>query len=81
MNYLLRINPNKIIVSLNNDSGESMAGNIGSEKVKNRLLKYLDRKNVDILLPPKEVKDWNDYLLKYDKKQLNNFIISNHTHN
>jgi len=67
LNLLLKIDPNKIFVSFNNDIEKNNAGNNASEKAINKLLRYFDRKQLEIKLPSKkdfgemsieEIKEW-----------------------
>jgi hypothetical protein len=67
LNALIRRDPNKIIISLNNDEQNNSAGNLASEKLERKLLKYFDRNQVAIHLPtandfgemsPKQIKEW-----------------------
>lgn len=70
LNFLLRINPTKIIISTNNDSLEGGdAGNRASEKMKKRLCKYFDYNVVKVILPEKS-KDWNGCLVKEGKESV-----------
>lgn len=54
LNYLLKIDPKKIYISLNNDSNKNNAGNIGAEKTYSRLKRYFDDKQLKIALPTKK---------------------------
>lgn len=54
LNTLLILNPNKIYISFNNDSNKNNAGNIASEKTKEKLLKHFDRHQIAIALPTKK---------------------------
>lgn len=54
LNTLLILNPNKIYISFNNDSLKNNAGNIASEKTKEKLLKHFDKHQIVIALPPKK---------------------------
>ena len=60
LNYLLRRNVDKIIISTNNelDSKNGGVGNEAAIKIKNKLSRYFDSKNVIIKLPP--IKDFAD---------------------
>ncbi len=62
LNFLLKININKIIISLNNDETGSGAGNRAAEKAKNKLLRYFDNHQVRITFPPIPFNDWNEVL-------------------
>ena len=59
LNALIRRDPNKIIISLNNDEKNNSAGNLAAEKLKRKLLKYFDvkRKKVDYKTVIECVKD------------------------
>lgn len=69
LNFLLRINPDKIIISINNDliNGGS-AGNNAACKLEKRLNKYFDRHQIIVKLPSL-CKDWNETLIKHGKDQ------------
>ena len=56
LNALLRIDPDKIYVSLNNDASNNNAGNIAAIKAEKKLLKYFNSNQVVIKLP-----DANDF--------------------
>ena len=56
LNSLLRIDPDKIYISLNNDASNNSAGNIAARKVEKKLLKYFNRDQVVVKLP-----DANDF--------------------
>ena len=53
LNLFIKLNMNKMIISFNNDSENNNTGNIAAEKAKNKLLKYFDRRQVSVSLPPK----------------------------
>lgn len=53
LNSLIKIDPKRIYISLNNDSQKNSAGNIAAEKLKNKLLKYFDPTQVELALPQK----------------------------
>lgn len=71
LNFLLRINPNKIIISVNNDNntGKHSVGNDAAVKIEKKLRKYFDSRQVIIKLPSL-CKDWNETLVKYGVDQL-----------
>lgn len=70
LNVLLKINSNKIIISFDNDAiNGGDAGNIESEKVQKKLLKYFNRDQIQILLPQK-YKDWNEILINAGKDEI-----------
>ena len=52
INYLLRINNVKVIISTNNEPDNNNRGNSAALKIEKKLLKYFDRKNIKISLPP-----------------------------
>lgn len=54
LNYFLKIDAQKIFISLNNDAEKNMAGNIGAEKIYSRLKRYFDDKQLKIALPTKK---------------------------
>jgi len=58
LNYLLKIDVNKIYISLNNDflnKGEGYGcGNVSSQKIYNKLTRYFDHKQIKIALPIKK---------------------------
>jgi 5S rRNA maturation endonuclease (ribonuclease M5) len=54
LNTLLVLNPNKIYISFNNDEFKNKAGNLASEKAKEKLLKHFDRNQIQIALPIKK---------------------------
>jgi hypothetical protein len=54
VNLLLKLDPNKIYISFNNDSSNNNAGNVAAEKAKRKLLKYFDRYQIQIALPDKK---------------------------
>jgi hypothetical protein len=71
LNSLIKIDPNKIYISLNNDSNNNSAGNLAAEKLERKLKKYFDPDQVGIRLPPKndfgemtreEILDWKEQL-------------------
>lgn len=71
LNFLLKIDAQKIYISLNNDSNKNMAGNIGADKVYARLKRYFDDRQLKIALPEKkdfgemsreEILKWKNHL-------------------
>lgn len=73
---LIRLNPAKIIISLNNDSAKNNAGNIAAEKVKTRLKRYFDEQKLEIRLPNIDnCKDFNEILVKYGPDKIREFFI------
>jgi len=53
VNFLLREDPNKITIALNNDESKSSAGNIAADKTYKKLSKYFDKRQLEIKLPTK----------------------------
>lgn len=67
LNCLLKLDIDKITISLNNDYENNNVGNKAAQKTKNKLLKYFDANQVKIMLPTKndfgdmtkpEITDW-----------------------
>lgn len=54
LNLLLKVDPNKIYISFNNDQEKNNAGNVAAEKGKNKLLRYFDPRQIEIKLPDKK---------------------------
>lgn len=54
LNLLLKLDPNKIYISFNNDNENNRAGNKAAEKSKNKLLRYFDKNQIEIKLPYKK---------------------------
>ena len=71
INYLLKINIEKIYLCLNDDSKKNMAGNKAADKAYKRLTKYFSNNQVKIVLP-KGFNDWNDILVKSGKQEIIN---------
>ena len=59
-NTLLKIDPNRIIIALNNEPDNNSIGNNASKKMKNKLARHFDEAQLRIVLPTK--KDFNDML-------------------
>lgn len=51
LNTLLRLDPQCITISLNNDEGGSSAGNIAAEQARKKLLKFFDTDQVKVAFP------------------------------
>ena len=51
LNKLLRLDPNSVTVSFNNDSESNHAGNLAAQKAKKKLLKYFDEEQIKVSLP------------------------------
>lgn len=69
LNTIIQANPEKVIVSLNNDKligGD--AGNLANDKLFKRLGKYIDAWYLAKKLPP--TKDWNVFLMENGKEKL-----------
>ena len=67
LNFLLKVDPTQVILSLNNDSGGNSAGNNAAQKNYKKMLKYFDKDQIMIHLPTKndfgemsheEIRDW-----------------------
>lgn len=54
LNYMLKQDIRKIYISLNNDSENNNAGNIGAEKIYSKLKRYFDSRQIQIALPSKK---------------------------
>jgi len=54
LNLLLKIDPNKIFISFNNDSNKNSAGNLAAQKAQNKLSRYFDVNQIKIKLPTKK---------------------------
>ncbi len=67
--YILKLDPEKIIISFNNDSQNSNAGNKAAEKLKNRLCNYFSEDKIKVILPQK-FKDWNDVIVNGGKQEI-----------
>lgn len=59
LSKIISINPNRIIISTDNDNG---AGNEGAQKIYARLIKFFDRKQIEVRLP--KLKDINEAIVK-----------------
>jgi DNA primase len=73
MNTLLRVDPKRIIIALNNEPDNNNIGNIAAQKMKSKLLRHFDPKQVVIALPPQ--KDFND-MLQQDKQSIKKWYDS-----
>ena len=66
----MKIDPNEVILSFNNDEANNSAGNKAANKAFNKLNKYFDSKQLKIILPDK--KDFGEMnkeeILKWRKK-------------
>lgn len=67
INYLLKINIDKIFISLNDD--KNMAGNDAATKIYKRLNKYFSNSQIKIV-HPKKCGDWNEVLQKFGKQEI-----------
>jgi hypothetical protein len=54
LNLLLKVDPNKIYISFNNDEVKNKAGNEAADKTFNKLIRYFDKKQLQIKLPSKK---------------------------
>lgn len=66
INFLLKLQDIKIIISTNNDK----AGLNSAEKAYKRLSKYFDTRNISIKLPPEDFKDFNDLIMAKGKQSI-----------
>lgn len=75
LNVFLKLNDIKIVISTNSDD----PGKTASLKIQAKLLKYFDRPNISINLPPNEFKDFNEMFNKNGVESLiewkNNLIV------
>jgi DNA primase len=53
LNSLIKIDPQKIYISLNNDAENNSAGNAAAQKLEKKLLKYFDFNQIRVNLPDK----------------------------
>lgn len=69
LNYFMRIDTQKIILSFNNDESKNSAGNEAAQKNFNRLTRYFDAEQIQVALPTKgdfgemtkeEILGWKD---------------------
>jgi hypothetical protein len=67
LNFLIRIDPDRILISFNNDSENNNAGNVAAQKAEKKLSKWFDRRQIEIQLPPEG--DFNDMLIN-DRERL-----------
>jgi hypothetical protein len=51
MSYLLQVEPSKIILSFNNDSSDSLAGQQAAKKAALKLSKYFSEESIQIKFP------------------------------
>ena len=67
MSLLIRLDPNKIVISLNNDDNKNSAGNLASSKAHKRLSNHFDLNQIQTHLPskndfgemnPSEIREW-----------------------
>lgn len=54
LNLLIKLDPDKIRLSFNNDSGNNFAGNIAATKAHKKLSKYFSPSQIEIRLPSKK---------------------------
>jgi hypothetical protein len=69
--FLLKMDMQKITVALNDDQGNGMVGNDAALEIKEKLCNYFDENQIDITTP--EHKDFNEWL-KNDRAGLENFL-------
>ena len=69
INYLLKINIDKIYISLNDDSKTNNAGNNATEKIYKKLNKYFSNSQIKISMV-KNYNDWNECLVKAGRDEL-----------
>lgn len=70
LNVILKLDPDKIYICLNNDVGNNDVGNIAAKKLKDKLIKYFDEAQVQtITLPEKDV----NFMLTQNKQNLIDF--------
>jgi hypothetical protein len=71
INFLIKNDCQKIIISLNNDAGfkASNAGNENAKKIRDKLCKFFDVCQVEIRLPLLK-KDWNEVLVEFGKDEI-----------
>jgi len=54
LSFLLKIDPNEVILSFNNDEANNSAGNKAANKAFKKLNKYFDSKQIKIILPDRK---------------------------
>jgi hypothetical protein len=71
INFLIKNDCQKIIISLNNDADfkETKAGNEGSKSVHKKLCHFFDTCQIETRLP-KLANDWGDTLVKFGKEEI-----------
>jgi len=57
LSYLIRINPNRILISTNNEVENFSIGNKAAERIRSKLLQFFNEDKIEIALPQK--KDFN----------------------
>lgn len=65
---LIKLDPSRIVIALNNDVNKGNRGNEASISLEHKLLKHFDRNQIQIRLPTK--KDFNEMLME-DKESIN----------
>jgi 5S rRNA maturation endonuclease (ribonuclease M5) len=68
LSFIIKNNPSKILIALNNEPDNDNIGNKAAEKIKNVLLNYFDEEKILIALP--KYKDFLEYLEKNDTNGL-----------
>jgi hypothetical protein len=66
LGFLIKSNPLKIVIGLNNEPGNKNIGGIAAEKLRKTLLNYFSEERIIIALP--KAKDYNDWLLEKNGK-------------
>ena len=78
LNFLLKVDPRHIILSLNNDDFVNSAGNKAAKKNYNKLIKYFDKNQIIIHLPTKnDFGEMNKEQISEWKKSLDEKIKKN----
>lgn len=71
LNFLIKLNIKKIIISTNNDDeSNNYAGQQAAKRIYNSLTRHFNQNQVFIFLPPK-YKDWNEILVKKGPEYVN----------
>lgn len=72
-NNIIRINPDKITIILNNDSQNNSVGNKAAVKIKEKLSNVFSKESVNVIDLP--YNDLNDFLIKGGQEDLKSFLI------
>lgn len=70
LQFLLKMDIQKITIALNNDEGNGLVANKAAIDMKDKLVKYFDEEQINVVTPPD--KDFNEWLLS-DKQSLIDF--------